>query len=64
MTATTKNKTHYPLRQYLRPTLLGLEHATVEIPFPTGMLRIEMEQGKEPVITVPDGVTVEKSEGE
>ncbi|MBE6754097.1 MAG: TIGR04086 family membrane protein [Ruminococcaceae bacterium] len=24
MTATTKNKTHYPLRQYLRPTLLGL----------------------------------------
>lgn len=48
----------------LRPTLLGLEHATVEIPFPTGMLRIEMEQGKEPVITVPYGVTVEKSEGE
>ena len=44
----------------LSPTLLGLENATVEIPFPQGMLRIEMEQGKEPVITVPDGVILEE----
>jgi hypothetical protein len=44
----------------LRPTLLGLDSATVEIPFPAGMLRIEMKQGKDPVLTLPDGVTVEE----
>lgn len=44
----------------LNPTLLGLRQATVEIPFPTGMLRIEMQEGKEPMITIPDGVTLEE----
>lgn len=44
----------------LSPTLLGLESATVEIPFPTGMLRIEMETGKEPHITLPEGVILEE----
>ena len=43
----------------LSPTLLGLDSATVEIPFPNGILRIEMAQGKEPHITLPDGVVLE-----
>ncbi len=40
----------------LSPTLLGLASATVEIPVESGFIRIEMEQRKEPIVTLPDGV--------
>ena len=40
----------------LHPSLLGLEKADVEIPTPYGMITVRQEQGKAPVITVPDGV--------
>jgi len=43
----------------LNPDLLGFASATVEIPVPTGMVRIEMQEGEDPVITVPEGITVE-----
>ena len=43
----------------LRPTLLGLAHANVEIPTPHGVIRIEMAEGAEPIITIPDGIIVE-----
>ena len=44
----------------LNPTLLGLARAKVEIPTPYGNIRIEMEEGEEPIITIPDGIIVEE----
>ena len=41
----------------LSPSLLGLEHAVVEMPTPQGMLRCEMQAGRDPVITLPPGIT-------
>ena len=43
----------------LRPNLLGLNRANVEIPTPHGVIRIEMTEGKEPIITIPDSIIVE-----
>ena len=43
----------------LNPSLLGLEQAHVQIPTPYGMIELHMENGKEPVISVPDEITVE-----
>ncbi len=43
----------------LDPDLLGFASATVEIPVPTGMVRIEMQEGEDPVITAPEGIIVE-----
>ena len=43
----------------LRPTLLGLAHANVEIPTPHGVIRIEMQEGADPIVTIPDGIVVE-----
>lgn len=43
----------------LNPDLLGFPSATVEIPTPYGIIRIEMEEGKDPLITVPEGIAVE-----
>ena len=40
----------------LDPSLLGLEHADVEIPTPFGMLQLHMEEGASPKISVPDGI--------
>lgn len=44
----------------LNPTLLGFSSATTEIPTPYGVIRIEMQEGKGPVITIPDGIIVEE----
>ena len=44
----------------LSPDLLGLETATVEIPTPYGMVKLTMEAGKEPAISVPDGIELVK----
>ncbi len=43
----------------LNPSLLGLEQAHVQIPTPYGMIELHMENGKEPVISVPNEITVE-----
>lgn len=43
----------------LDPDLLGFASATVEIPVPTGMVRIEIQEGEDPVITAPEGIIVE-----
>ena len=40
----------------LRPSLLGYEHAHVQIPTPYGMIEVHLEEGKKPLITVPDGI--------
>ncbi|MBR6790405.1 MAG: hypothetical protein IKM31_06030 [Oscillospiraceae bacterium] len=40
------------------PSLLGLEHAEVQLPTPCGMVTLEMEQGKAPVISAPDEIEV------
>ncbi len=42
----------------LRPSLLGLKQAHVELPTPYGTLVCELEEGKEPRITHPDEMTV------
>ena len=42
----------------LRPSLLGLSCASVEIPTPFGTIALRMEQGKEPVISLPKGITL------
>ena len=44
----------------LSPDLLGLETATVEIPTPYGMVKLTMEAGKNPVVSVPDGIELVK----
>ena len=44
----------------LSPDLLGLENATVEIPTPYGMVKLTMEAGKNPVVSVPDGIELVK----
>lgn len=44
----------------LRPNLLGLHRASVEIPTPHGVIRIEMQEGKKTTITIPDGIVVEE----
>ena len=40
----------------LSPSLLGLEWANVEIPTPYGMIRLQMQEGDPPEITVPEGI--------
>ena len=45
----------------LKPSLIGLKQARVEIPTPKGMIICEMEQGGEPKITVPDGIVLSDS---
>ena len=42
----------------LSPALYGLEFAEMEIPTPYGKIEIRMEQGKEPVIKIPEGISV------
>ena len=44
----------------LHPDLLGFSSAITEIPTPYGTIRIEMQEGKEPVVTIPDGIIVEE----
>lgn len=41
------------------PSLLGLSRARVELPTPYGMLVLRMEEGEEPRVSAPEGVTVE-----
>ena len=43
----------------LKPSLLGLKMARVEIPTPYGMIICEMEQGCNPKITIPDKIVLE-----
>jgi len=45
---------------WVKPTLLGLESAHVEVPTPFGSIVCDMENGKEPVLTVPEGIEVER----
>ena len=42
------------------PCLLGLETSKVQIPTPYGMVEVTMEAGKEPAISVPDGIELVK----
>lgn len=42
----------------LHPTLLGLEYADVQIPTPFGMIELNLRAGKEPKVTLPEGVTL------
>ena len=44
----------------LNPSLLGLDQAKVQIPTPYGMIELAMESGKEPVISVPEGIELVK----
>ena len=46
----------------IRPRLLGLESARVEIPTPHGVVTVEMAAGCKPKITAPEAVTVEVRE--
>jgi len=41
------------------PSLLGLSEVSVQIPTPFGMINVQLEQGKEPVIEVPQEITVQ-----
>ena len=43
----------------LKPSLLGLKWAKVEIPTPCGMIICELEQGCKPKIAVPDEIVLE-----
>jgi hypothetical protein len=42
----------------LKPSLLGLEKAKVEIPTPYGMIVCEMKQGEKPEVVAPDEISV------
>ncbi len=42
----------------LSPSLLSFERAYVELPTPYGMVKIQLEKGKVPVISTPDGIEV------
>ena len=44
----------------LNPSLLGLDHAKVQIPTPCGMIELTLEAGKEPVIFVSNGIELVK----
>ena len=44
----------------MKPSLLGLKRARVEIPTPYGMILCEMEQGCKPKITLPEGIVLEE----
>ena len=44
----------------LDPSLLGLESAHIEVPTPQGVIVCDLAEGKEPVITLPEGVTLVK----
>lgn len=46
----------------IRPCLLGLESAVVEIPTPHGVVTVDMAPGRKAKITAPDNVTVEVRE--
>ena len=46
----------------LKPSLLGLKLARVEIPTPYGMIICELEQGCKPKISVPDGIVWEEDQ--
>ena len=39
-------------------TLLSFERAYVELPTPYGTVKIQLEEGKAPVISAPDGIEV------
>ncbi len=42
----------------LKPDLHGLQFAHIRIPTPYGFIEIKLEQGKEPIIFVPEGIEV------
>ena len=44
----------------LNPSLLGLDHAKVQIPTPCGMIELTLEAEKEPVVVVPNGIELVK----
>ncbi len=47
-------------RLRLKPRLLGLEWARVELPTSNGLITVEQRQGTEPVITCPKGIELVK----
>ena len=40
------------------PALLGFEKASVELPTPYGLITVEMEKGRNPIICAPDGTEI------
>ena len=40
----------------LNPSLLGLDHAQVQIPTPYGMIELDMHAGQAPRISLPSGI--------
>ena len=44
----------------LNPSLLGLDHAKVQIPTPYGMVELTMETGKDPVTHIPECIELVK----
>ena len=42
----------------LSPELYGLKWADISIPSPFGYIRCQMEQGRRPVLSIPDGIDV------
>ncbi len=42
----------------LNPSLLGLEKADIEIPTPYGMITVNLEKGKSPIISAPKGIEI------
>lgn len=43
----------------LRPRLFGLAFADISVPTPFGILSCKMENGKKPIVNVPDGIDFE-----
>jgi hypothetical protein len=43
----------------LSPSLLGFDHAKVEIPTPYGMITCDMKKGSMPVIVAPSKISVD-----
>ncbi len=40
----------------LKPNLYSLEWANIQFPTPYGFIEIQLQQGREPVISVPEGI--------
>ena len=40
----------------LSPCLYGLDYADISMPTPYGMVKVSMEKGREPIISVPEEI--------
>ena len=48
----------------LKPSLIGLERAQVQIPTPYGMITLRQEKGKATEVDFPEEITLEMESGE